>query len=185
MRPERPESPLPASRLPRAWSASSTKTKQRPEGLQQAEDLFQIAFGAADPLVAEVLQLHHRHARFAGQAFDHEGLAGADRAAEQIAHRQGRQIDSASRARCPGAASFDCLLPVEVVERARRFDELDQPVAVFLDQLLFQLDEVVGPEHCAGVLAGLQQGLDRAQRRAGELLRHGRQLAGVFLQREG
>ena len=63
-----------------------------PERGEQAEDFLEIALGAADPLVAKVLHLHHRHAGLAGEALDDERLAGADGAAEEIAHGQRREI---------------------------------------------------------------------------------------------
>src|SRR5262249_19631591 len=47
------------------------------EGVNKAEDFFEISLAAAHPFVAEVFHLHDRDARFAGKAFDQEGFAGA------------------------------------------------------------------------------------------------------------
>ena len=63
-----------------------------PQRVQDGEDLLEVALGRADPAVAEVLELHHRHASLAGETFDQKGLAGADRAAKQVTHRHRPQI---------------------------------------------------------------------------------------------
>ena len=60
-----------------------------------------------------------------------------------------------------------------VVERALRFDELDQPGGVALDQVLLDARQIGGAERLAGVIAHLHQAFERGDRdadqRRGEL----------------
>ena len=82
MRPERPESPLPGIALAERLVGFVDEHHAAAERADQPEDLLEIALGGADPAIAEILELDHRHAGFAREAFDQEGLARADRAAQ-------------------------------------------------------------------------------------------------------
>ena len=88
------------------------------ERADQPEDLLEVAFARADPAIAEILELDHRHAGFAGEALDQEGLAGADRAAQQIAHRQRLEIAGAPQRDVLAQPGLERFLAVVVVERA-------------------------------------------------------------------
>ena len=60
----------------------------RPHGAQHGQHALEIAFGLADILGSEVLEDHARHADLAADALREKRLAGADRTAQQIPHRQ-------------------------------------------------------------------------------------------------
>jgi len=75
-----------------------------PQRPHQAEDLRRGSLRGAHPPVPEVLELHHRHARLAGEALDQEGLAGPDRSADEIAHGQGAPDRRPATAPRPGGA---------------------------------------------------------------------------------
>src|SRR5262249_16393980 len=89
------------------------------QGLQQTKNPLQITFRTAPPLVAEVFELQNRNSGFAGQAFDHEGLAGPNRAAEQIALRHGGEVTLAPERNVLAEPGFDLFLALNVVECAR------------------------------------------------------------------
>ena len=66
---------------------------------------------------------------------------------------------------------LEALLRVEIVQRAFRLDEFDQPRGVFLDELLAHRDEIGRVQHFARVRLHAQQVLDGRERGAGELMR--------------
>ena len=138
------------------------------EGVDQAEDLFEVALGRADPFVAEVLQLHHRHPGLAGDALDEVGLAGADRAAQQVAHRQRLEVAGLPQRDVLADPGFDRVLAVDVVQRALGVDEFDQAAAFVLDQRLLGADQVGVGQRLVEVVARFQRRLDRAERGPGE-----------------
>ena len=61
----------------------------RPHGPEDGEELLEVALGLAHVLRAEVRELDAGDADRAGEALGQVGLAGADRAADQVAHRRG------------------------------------------------------------------------------------------------
>ena len=136
--------------------------------VEQAEDFFEVALRAADPLVAEILDLDHRDARLARQAFDQIRLARADRPADEVTHRRGSGV-----ARLP---ERDVLAQgvlhgggrVEILQRAAGFDEFDQAAGLAFDEFFFQADEIGGAQWFAAIFLELDEIFDGRERRAGE-----------------
>ena len=118
--------------------------------LEHREDLLEVRLGRADPPIAEVLEDDARDAELARPALHQEGLAGAD-----PARRSRYPIGSACSAplRSSAASSrshaFTGSLPGEVIERERRLDEVEQTLALRLDQVLLHLRDPVGREALA------------------------------------
>src|SRR5262249_17444733 len=56
------------------------------EGMKNAEDSFQIAFGGTHPFVAEVFQLHTGNPKFSCPALNQEGLARTNPTGNEVAH---------------------------------------------------------------------------------------------------
>ena len=74
---------------------------------------------------------------------------------------------------------LDFFLAVEVVEGAGRFDEFDQAVAILLDELFFQFQDIGVDERLLSVFAGFEKRFDGSDARAGELRRQLRGAAGI------
>ena len=89
-------------------------------------------------LSRKFLSFDDRHACFAGQALDHERLARTDRTTEQVALGHRSHIALLPQRDILTEPGFHFFLSVDVIECTAGFDELDQPVAVFLDQLFLQ-----------------------------------------------
>ena len=110
------------------------------ERAQHREDLLEVRLGRADPAIAEVLEDDARDAELARPALHEERLAGADAAGRS-------DSPSAARAARPCRSSvgvlaqpgLDRVVPGDVVERERRLDEIEQALALALDQLLLDL----------------------------------------------
>jgi len=180
--------------LPVAWSASSAtgeagvadpalalagrlvglvdEDDDLTERLQDPEDRLEVPLGRPHPLVAEVLDLDHRHAELARPALHQIGLAGADPAGDQVAHRQ-----RARRARLeqPGVLAQPALGGVvagDAVEVPGGLDEFEQPLALLLDQLLLDLGELGDGQRLAGADGAQQQRADVGARQADQLASH-------------
>ncbi len=113
------------------------------QGMDQAKDLLEVRFAGADPFVAEVLQFQYRDTGFAGQALDQEGLAGAHRSTQQVAH--GQRLDVIDLPQCDVLAQpvLQDILTEVVIQGARRLHELDQTWRIALDHFLLQRGEVM------------------------------------------
>ena len=105
---------------------------------QHRQHALEIAFGLADVLRAEVLQDHARHADLAADALREKRLAGADRAAQQIAHRQAVERAAFEQRRVLAQPRLRRLVADDRVERPFRLDELEQAAALPLEQPLLQ-----------------------------------------------
>ena len=121
------------------------------------KDFLKIALRTADPLVTEVLQLHHWYSGFACQAFDQVGLASADRTTDEVAHGHGLMITLIPQGDVLTDPGFDGILAVKLVERPIGLDELDQTHAFFLHQLLLETHQIVAADGFLQVLLLLEQ----------------------------
>ena len=115
-----------------------------PEGVEDREDLLEVALGGAHPLLAEVLQLDAGDPDLAGQALDEEGLAGADAAGEQVAHRDRHRAPALEEHRVLAQPGLGLDVAGDVVEGAGGLDELQPARRLLLDELLLHPREV-GP----------------------------------------
>src|SRR6185295_12011659 len=98
----------------------------RPHGAQHREHALEVALGLADVLRSEVLEDETRHADLAADALGEERLAGTDRAAEQIAHRQGVERALLEERRILSQPRLRRVVADDRVERPLRLDELEQ-----------------------------------------------------------
>ena len=108
---------------------------------QDGKDLFQVGFRRAHPAVAKILEYHARDAELARPALHEERLSGADAAADQVAHRQRAQRALAQELRVLAQPRLDGSHAGHVVHRERRFDEVEEALALALDQLFLDLAE--------------------------------------------
>ena len=116
-----------------------------------AEHALEVALGLADVLAAEVLEHDRRDADRAGDAGREEALAGADRAAEQIAHRHGVELAALDQLGVVEQALLRGLVADDGVEPPLRLDELEHALRLALDQPLLELAEVVAIEPAAAL----------------------------------
>ena len=145
-----PESP-PWSRSPSIASASSTITTTGPIERSTPSTRSRLPFGLADVLAAEVLEHDRRDADRAGDAGREEALAGADRAAEQVAHRHGLELAALDQVGVVEQALLRGLVADHGVEAPLGLDELEHALRLALDQPLLELAEV-GPVEAATAL---------------------------------
>ena len=96
---------------------------------EHAEDALEVAFGLADVLAAEVLEHDGGHADRSGEAGRQEALAGADRAAEQVAHGHGLELAALDQLRVVEQAPLRRLVPDHRVDAPFRLDELEHALA--------------------------------------------------------
>ena len=80
-----------------------------------------------------------RDAELARPALHEERLAGADAAGDQVAHGQRAQRAAAQQLGVLAQPGLDRVVAGDVVERERRLDELEQSLALALDQILLDL----------------------------------------------
>src|SRR5438874_12763792 len=113
------------------------------DGVEQRQDPLQVRFGLALPFGPEVQELHYRDADLLGEALDDEALAGADRPADQVAHRHHVEPSLRQRARRLSQQRFGALVPGDRVEAHAAGHEGQQATARLLDQPFFLAREGV------------------------------------------
>ena len=138
----------------------------RAHGAQHRQHAFEVALGLADVLRSEVLEHHARHANLAADALRKERLAGADRSADQIAHRHAVERAALEQRRILAQPLLRRLVADDRVERPLRLDELEQPVALALDQPLLQLAEDFRVEPAAALACRLHDDVEVGERDA-------------------
>ena len=138
---------------------------------QHRQHALEVAFGLADVLRPEVLEDHARHADLAADALREKRLAGADRAAQQIAHRQAVERAALEQRRVLAQPRLRRLVADDGVERPLRLDELEQAAALPLEQALLQRPEHRRVEPLAALARRLNQHVEIGERDAGGQLR--------------
>ena len=139
------------------------------DGFDGAEDFFEIALGAAIPFVAEIFQDDDGDVRFAGEAADEKRFAGADRAAEEIAH--GNEIDLllAPESDVLAEMFLERFLALDLIEVKAGRENFDEVRTFALDELGLGAGEVFVVERFALMFAEFEEIDDAVQGRAGEL----------------
>src|SRR6185503_8414706 len=115
------------------------------------QDALEVALGFADVFRSEVLEEHARHANLAADALREKRLAGTDRAAQQIAHRQRVERAALEQRRVFAQPRLGRLVADHRLERPLRLDELEQAAALPLEQALLQRAEDSGVEPLAAL----------------------------------
>ena len=142
---ETPESP-PASRLPRAASASSMIT---PTGVSEERILrIRSRFASVSPTHIErkFLSLTQGKPISLDEALDEEGLGAPHRAADQVAHRHRRGVAAGDGAGGAREAGLDRRHAGDHVEPEAGLDVLEQPQPLGLDDLLLDRPHLIAGE---------------------------------------
>ena len=135
------------------------------------EDLLEVALGGAHPLLAEVLHLDAGDADLPGQALHEVGLAGPDPPGEEVAHRDRLGAAALQQDRVRAQPGLGLVVPRDVVEGARRLQELEAARRLLLDELLLHPREVGPGDPLAAGEGALHQGADRDPREPDQLVR--------------
>ena len=176
-----PESPS-CSRPPSAASASSTTTTTGPIARRTESTRSRLPFRLADVLRPEVLQHHAGRADLAADALGEKRFPGPDRPADQIAHRQAVERSALEQRGVLAQPGLGRFVSDDGVERPLRLDELEQTVALPLDQQLLQLAEHFRVEPSSAFARRLHDDVEVGERDA---CGQRRQLRGVVVREPG
>ena len=139
------------------------------DGFDGAENFFEIALGAAIPFVSEVLEDDNGNIRFTGKATDEKRFAGADGAAEKIAHGDEIDLLLAPEGYVLAEMFLEGVLALNLIEIQARRKDFDQVGAFAFDELRFGAGEIGVVKRFALMFAELEEVNNAVQGGAGEL----------------
>src|SRR6185295_7277290 len=131
---------------------------------QHGEHALEIAFRLADVLRSEILEDDARHADLAADALRKERLAGSDRSAKQISHRQAVERAALQQGRIFTQPRLGRLVTDDRVEGPLRLDELEQAVTLTLQQPFLQRSKNRGVEAVATLARRLNEDVEVCER---------------------